>query len=383
MARKKIRFGFIGLGLMGRELASATARWCHILDTDFMPEVVGICDSNPALFEWFQTNFDTIKIATSDYRELLASKDIDAIYCAVPHNLHEQIYSDIIQAKKHLLAEKPFGIDLQACENILKVIGANPEVFVACSSEFPFFPGAQRVIQAIKEHKFGKIIDVEVGLLHSSDINPEKVINWKRMSEVNGEYGCMGDLGMHALHIPLRAGWKPKSVFAQLSNLVPERYSKSGELVPCDTWDNATLHCWVDYPSGEFPMRVKTYRIEPGATNTWFMRITGTGQSIEFSTYYPKTVRIMDYEAGGDQIWGELNLGYQSVYPTISGGIFEFGFSDSLLQMWAAFCDELSNGRDKMKQPFYCATPQEALEHHRILTAALQSHQNRQNVNLS
>jgi hypothetical protein len=44
--------------------------------------------------------------------------------------------------------------------------------------------------------------------------------------------------------------------------------------------------------------------------------------------------------------------------------------------MWAAFCDELAHGREKMRQPFYCATPQEAHQSHLILTQALASHAN-------
>ena len=68
-----------------------------------------------------------------------------------------------------------------------------------------FFPGARRIIQQIDDNRFGTIIEVWAGLLHSSDLDPNKKINWKRMIELNGEYGCMGDLGMHALHIPLRA----------------------------------------------------------------------------------------------------------------------------------------------------------------------------------
>jgi hypothetical protein len=41
--------------------------------------------------------------------------------------------------------------------------------------------------------------------------------------------------------------------------------------------------------------------------------------------------------------------------------------------MWAAFCDQLAHGREAMKQPFYCATPEETHLHHRVLTAALES----------
>jgi predicted dehydrogenase len=383
MAKKIIRFGVIGLGLMGREFGSAAARWAHLLDLDFQPVITGICDTNPALFDWFTNNFDSIKITTSDYHDLLNSSDIDAIYCAVPHNLHTQVYTDIITAGKHLLGEKPFGIDAAANTAINQVIAEHPNVFVACSSEFPFFPGAQRILKALRDNPFGKIIDVEAGLLHSSDINPDKAINWKRIASINGEYGCMGDLGMHPLHIPLRLGWMPHNVRAMLSKLVTERPDKSGNRVPCDTWDNATLVCDVRSENyGSFPMTIKTYRIAPGETNTWYLNIYGTRFSIRYSTRQPKSLYTMRYEPGGAQIWGEESLGYETAYPTITGGIFEFGFSDGILQMWAAFCDELANGRSSMKQATYCATPDEARQHHAILTAALESHKQEQVIAL-
>lgn len=381
MTKRSIRFGIIGLGLMGREFASAAARWMHLLDLDFQPVIVGICDTNPALFDWYRTNFPTVSISTTDYHDLLKSPDIDAIYCAVPHNLHERMYIDIIQAGKHLLGEKPFGIDQAANRAIMAAIDQNPNVFVRCSSEFPFFPGAQRVIASLRDQQFGTILEVEAGFLHSSDIDPNKPINWKRMIAINGEYGCMGDLGLHVAHIPLRAGWKPRNVRAILSNIITERPTKDGGKVPCETWDNAVLFCDVQTPQGNaFPMTLKTFRIAPGETNTWYINIYGTEQSIRFSTRHPKSLMTMRYTAGKPQTWNEESLGYASAYPTITGGIFEFGFPDSILQMWAAFCDELLNGREAMRQPFYCATPQETLQHHALLTAALESNKTSQCV---
>ena len=374
MAKRQIRFGIIGLGLMGREFGSAVARWMHLLDLDFEPVISGICDVNERLFGWFTDHFDTIELQTTNYQDLLNSDRIEAIYCAVPHNLHQKLYIDVINASKHLMGEKPFGIDQSANEAINQAIANRPEVLVACSSEFPFFPGVQRVIEMIRANPFGQIIDVEAGFLHSSDINPNKPINWKRIIDVNGEYGCLGDLGLHVLHIPLRFGWLPHNVRALLTNIVTERYNAEGQLVPCETWDNATLACEVKSDEyGHFPMILKTYRIAPGETNTWYLQINGTAFSIRYSTRYPKSLFTMQYEAGGKQSWAEESLGSVSAYPAITGGIFEFGFSDSILQMWAAFCDELSNGRAGMPQPFYCATPQETAQHHVLLTAALES----------
>lgn len=383
MAKRQIRFGIIGLGLMGREFASAAARWMHLLDLDFQPVITAICDTNPKAFDWFTSNLSTIQVSSADYHDLLNSTAVDAIYCAVPHNLHAQLYCDIIRAGKHLLGEKPFGIDLAANQQILAAVAARPDVFVACSSEFPFFPGARRVLQAIAHNPFGRIVEVEVGFLHSSDINPNKPINWKRMIAFNGKYGCMGDLGMHVFHIPLRAGWLPANVRALLSNIVTERYNAEGQLVPCETWDNATLACEVQTAQqGSFPLTLKTFRIAPGETNTWYIRILGTEYSIVFSTRHPKSLYTMAYSPDKAQVWGEESLGYEAAYPAITGGIFEFGFSDSLLQMWAAFCDELLHGREGMRQPIYCATPQETAQQHRVLTAALESQASAQTIKL-
>ena len=383
MAKKKIiRFGIIGCGLMGREFAVASARWPALLDLEVQPEIVGICDVNESLFTWYTTNFDSIKIITTNYHDLLASEEIDFIYCAVPHNLHEKLYVDTIRAGKHLLGEKPFGIDIEANKNILKAIDSNPDVFVRCSSHFPFFPGAHQIQKFIPDDPWGTIIEVNASFLHSSDINLAKPINWKRIIHINGEYGCMGDLGMHTLHIPIRAGWIPKTVSATLSNIVTKRPDGKGGTVACETWDNATLQCIVEHPRDkyDFPMTVKTYRIAPGETNTWSIEILGTKFSARFSTKHPKTMHTMTYHDGGKQEWRSEDLGYSSVYKTITGGIFEFGFTDAILQMWASALDEFTNpGKD---MPYGCIRPSETLTQHKVLTAALESHKRQQIISL-
>ncbi len=382
MTSKDIRFGIIGCGLMGREFASAAARWCHLLNLDVRPRIVAVCDVNPQAMAWFEHAIPDLRLGTSDYQELLADPEIDAIYCALPHHLHAQVYCDIILAGKHLLGEKPFGIDQAANAAVLAAAQQRPDVLVRCSSEFPFFPGAYRLAQWVREERFGQIIEVEAGFWHSSDLNPLKPINWKRRSATNGAYGCMGDLGMHVLHLPLRFGWKPRSVRALLSNIVRERPDQDGQMVPCDTWDNAILACDVVTPEQTFPMLLSTKRIAPGHRDTWFLRIQGTTLSAEFTTKNPKQLAWLPYTPGSEQEWHVMDMPYQSAYPTITGEIFEFGFSDSLLQMWAAFCDELAHGAE-MQQPLFCVTPAETRESHLLFTAALASQDLGQTIVLS
>jgi len=366
---KIFRFGVIGCGLMGREFASAAARWMHLSDAKARPEIIAVCDTNPDLMAWFTTHIPSVRQTTTDYRELLANPEVDAIYCAVPHVLHAEFYVEILKAGKHLLGEKPFGMDREQNQAIMAELAKHPELIVRCSSEMPYFPGAQKVIAMAESGEMGDILEVEAGFLHSSDIDTNKPINWKRMAHVNGAYGCMGDLGMHVLHVPLRLGWRPETLHANLVKRVTERPDGKGNRVPCTTWDNATISSRVVTADQEFPMVLKTWRIAPGESNTWYIRILGMKKSAFFSTKNPRQWQWMDYQ-GTTQSWNTEDLGYGSVFPAITGKIFEFGFADAIQQMWAAFMDELAGGT---ANGFPCASPAEAADHHAVLTAALRS----------
>jgi predicted dehydrogenase len=376
MAERILNLGLIGGGLMGRELASAAARWVHLGDTGVRPRLVHVCDVSPAALAWYERLADAPR-RSSDWRAVLDDPEVDAVYIAVPHNLHAELYQAALDAGKHLLGEKPFGIDLDANETIMHAIAAHPDLLVRCSSEMPFFPGGQEVWRWLSAGRFGRPIEVRSLFLHSSDLDPGKPINWKRRALTNGAYGCLGDLGMHALHLPLRAGWTPLDVRAVLGDIVTERPDADGNLVPCDTPDNAILLCRAEHEGDEFALRIETKRIAPGHGNTWTIEIDGTEGSIAFTTKHPKTLRTMRYSPGARQSWELTDLGSQSAYPSITGAIFEFGFSDAIQQMWAAFLDELAHGREGMRQPFGCVTPGEAAFTHDLFTAALRANAER------
>lgn len=368
-----IRFGIIGGGLMGREFASAAARWCHLLDPPARPVLAAVCDRSPVALEWFRASVPTCRLLTAEADELLASPDVDAVYCAVPHDLHESLYVAILRAGKHLLGEKPFGIDRPANAAIVEAARARPDLVVRSSSEFPFFPGVQRIVAMARAGAFGRILEADCGFLHSSDLDPDKPINWKRQVARNGAYGCMGDLGLHVLHVPLRLGWQVRDVRAVLSKVVAERPDGRGGMAPCETWDNATLLCRAEADGQPFPLTAKMQRIAPGETNTWYVRILGTRASARFSTKAPRTLETMLYAPGRPQAWCREDLGYASAYPTITGKIFEFGFGDAIQQMIAAFCDAVA--RPHADRPFDCATLDEVRRTHDLFTAALESQQ--------
>ena len=373
-----VKFGVIGCGLMGREFASASMRWLHLLGDIPRPVIVAACDLNEANRRWFSQVPDT-KYFYGDYHELLANPEVEAVYCAVPHHLHGQVYTDVIRAGKHLLGEKPFGMDLAACRQVLEAMEEHPEVFVRCASEFPFYPAVQQMVRWFREGAFGRIIEARFAIKHSSDMDLTKPINWKRQRAANGEYGCMGDLGIHTQHLPFRLGLRPVTVSAQLANLVKTRPDAQGNPVPCETWDNALLLCEGEDGAGDrFPMTFEMKRMAPGCTNSVEYEIDGLKMSARFSTDDPNAVYYTQ-AVGREQAWARLVVGQKTLYPVITGGIFEFGFSDSLLQMFAAYVSELRG----LPCEFGCFTPDEALRGHQLLTGALASYTERRVVELA
>ncbi len=382
MSAKTVNVGIVGGGLMGREIAAAIQRWPALVDHPVRPRLTAVCDVNPAALEWFG-QIDSLTTTTADYHDLLADDSLDVVYVAVRHDLHEQIYNDVIRSGKSLLAEKPFGIDGAAARSILDTMADHPDCFVRCSSEMPFFPGAQWAIAYVSSGALGTVVEARNSFLHASDLDPSKPINWKRQAAYCGEAGVLNDLGMHTWHVPLRLGWVPESVFGVLQNIVTQRPGPDGTMVDCDTWDNGVIHSWSRHDGDPFPLTTQTKRIAPGQKNTWEFEAIGMDGGVRFSTKNPKRVEVFHRTdvpgIGAEQSWQQLDTGSQSVWPTVTGAIFETGFSDAILQMWASF---LAEREGELEGRFGCATPQEALVSHRIFAAAQESHATGASVSL-
>lgn len=382
MSADRVNVAIVGGGLMGREIAAAIQRWPALIDHPVRPRLTAVCDIVPQALDWFD-QIDTVTLKTTDYADLLADDSIDVVYVAVRHDLHERIYTDVIRSGKSLLAEKPFGIDGDAAQAILAAAAEHPESFVRCSSEMPFFPGAQLAIDYVRSGALGTIVSARNSFLHSSDVDVNKPVNWKRQTRYCGEAGVLNDLGMHTWHVPLRLGWVPETIYGVLQDIVPERPGPDGALVPSDTWDNATLQSWVQVDGGRFPLTTETMRIAPGHKNTWEFEAIGLEGGVRFSTKRPKTVEVFavtDVPGGGrEQVWQSIDAGSQSVWPTVTGPIFESGFSDSILQMWAAYLAERAGA---LGSRFGTARPEEAALTHDIYRAALTSHAEQRAVTL-
>jgi predicted dehydrogenase len=99
-----VRIGLIGVG--------AVASFHHIpgIRIDSRVALVAICDENKELLEQRAREWAPVK-ATTSYMELIADPLVDAVVIATPNHLHLPITQECIKHKKHVMLEKPIGLN--------------------------------------------------------------------------------------------------------------------------------------------------------------------------------------------------------------------------------------------------------------------------------
>ena len=76
--QRTINFGVIGCGLMGREFASAAARWNRLVGLNFRPRIVAAADPDSATLERFEACVPGVR-ASADHRAVLDDPEVEAV----------------------------------------------------------------------------------------------------------------------------------------------------------------------------------------------------------------------------------------------------------------------------------------------------------------
>ena len=110
-SKKTVNLGVIGLG-MGRGHLEGYSRAANA-------KIVGITDINEERLKLYKKQYNLDK-AFTDYRDLLALKNLDAVSVAVPNYLHKPIAIDALNAGKHVLVEKPMALNAKEGQRLIR-----------------------------------------------------------------------------------------------------------------------------------------------------------------------------------------------------------------------------------------------------------------------
>src|SRR2546421_9984001 len=105
---KKLNVGMIGYGFMGRTHSNAFSQVNHFFAVPYQPVLKPVCARNLDRAKTFAAKWGYESVET-DWRKLIASKDIDLIDIASPNDTHAEIAVAAAQAGKMVMCEKPLG----------------------------------------------------------------------------------------------------------------------------------------------------------------------------------------------------------------------------------------------------------------------------------
>jgi len=211
---RKLKWGLVGCGDISRKRVAPALR--DLPNCDF----VGVARARYELAESFAKEFGARKWFRS-FDDLLADDEIDAVYIATPVNLHCEQTITAAEAGKHVLCEKPMGMNTKECDWMTDVCESNG-VFLGIAYYRHFYPVIGRIREIIASGEIGKPVFAQVNAFEYFDPPPESDRHWFVEQDKAGG-GPMFDFGCHRIEVLLNIFGAVSFVKGYLDTLVFER----------------------------------------------------------------------------------------------------------------------------------------------------------------
>lgn len=128
--------------------------------------------------------------------DMLRNADIDAVYIASPVLFHKEQAIKILEAGKHLLIEKPLGINASAAKEIMEC-AKQKNVCAGVAMVMRFHEGHQKIREMIRRKELGDIVTCRGQL---TCWFPPMEGNWRQNPAVSGG-GALMDMGIHCIDL--------------------------------------------------------------------------------------------------------------------------------------------------------------------------------------
>jgi predicted dehydrogenase len=239
----KLRFGFLSTANIGRKNWKAIFNSGNCVvsaiasrDVNRSRNFIDDCSREAA--------FETRPAALGSYEELLASKNVDAVYVPLPTALRKEWVVRAAKAGKHVVCEKPCAVNVASLAEMLSACRENSVQFM----DGVMFMHSQRLARVREALDDGASVG-QIKRIVSQFSFPSTEAFFQNNIRVNAALepaGCLGDLGWYNIRIALWAlnSLLPREVsartLAQTDSSVPLDFS--AELF-FDSGVSAGLYC--------------------------------------------------------------------------------------------------------------------------------------------
>ena len=182
----KLRWGILSSAKIGVEKVIPALQRAELC------EVTALASRDPARAEAAAGPLGIGKTYAS-YEALLADPDIDAVYNPLPNHLHVPWSVKALEAGKHVLCEKPIGLDAAEAQTLLDAAAAHPQLKIMEAFMYRFHPQWQRAKALVDDGALGQLRAVQTFFSYFN-ADPDNVRN---QADIGG--GGLMDIGCYPI----------------------------------------------------------------------------------------------------------------------------------------------------------------------------------------
>ncbi|MCD6405826.1 MAG: Gfo/Idh/MocA family oxidoreductase [Planctomycetes bacterium] len=176
----------------------------RITEVMYLPEFASIPDVSVTALADTNTknlnrlgNFYGIKGRYRDYREMLATEDVDAVCVCTPNYLHAKMTVESCRAGRHVLVEKPVATSIAEVKR-MKAAAKEAGVFIMVEQTHRFVPANERAREVIRSGLLGKVIGFRARVGSGDPRNWSPAGKWFFKKE-QAFGGALADIGIHII----------------------------------------------------------------------------------------------------------------------------------------------------------------------------------------
>ncbi|MEM9362584.1 MAG: Gfo/Idh/MocA family oxidoreductase [Bacteroidota bacterium] len=202
----KIRWGIIGPGKIAQKFASD-------LMLNEEAEITAVASRNLDRATDFAANFE-VAHSFGSYEALFESNTVDIVYIATPHRFHKELAIKAMQNGKHVLCEKPLGVNSREVREMIEVAKIE-NVFLMEGLWSRFNPSIQKTKELVDTNAIGQITYLHADFaFYALDRGEEsRLINPELAS------GSLLDIGIYPVFLSYLLLGMPENIMAQANFL--------------------------------------------------------------------------------------------------------------------------------------------------------------------
>lgn len=346
---------------MGKAHAVAMAAVAAVFDTDLRPslEMISTTTEDGAAVKARQFGF---KRSTSDWHALIDDPTVQAVVIASPQNTHHDIALAAFERSKHVLCEKPLGLNLEQSRAMVAA-AEKSQCINMVGFNYIRTPASQLARQIIARGEIGEITFLRAE--HTEDFLSDASLpgDWRTQGRANGN---MGDLAPHIINAALALAGPITSLVADIATI----HKMRGGVAVTNDDQSAMLCRFANGAMGQLFVS----RIATGRKMGYAYEIFGTKGSIRFDQEDQNALWLYRDEGAEDRrgfvkiLTGPLHPDYK---PFCLGPGHGTGYQDQIIIEARDFLQAIHDGKPRWP------TFRDGMLVNQIIEAGWRSHEGR------